>query len=80
MRWKTIDSNTKDVLSMGGHIVDRNKNKSLGGRSKSSGQYLRKWRKFGKDENCKKDCKYKNVDKGKVFDEDPSTEGNISSK
>jgi hypothetical protein len=66
-----------------GHSQDRNKNKALGGRSKSRGRSksLGKFlRKCGKTRHYKKDYSSKSVDKGEDFNDVPSKKGNTSSK
>jgi len=58
-----MDSQNKDALSIRGHTLDRNKNKSSSGRSKSRGRSkslgksLKKLWKCGKAGNFKKDCR-----------------------
>jgi hypothetical protein len=54
MRWKSMDIHGIDALFVRGCPQDRNTNKSLGGRSKFPGKYLRKCWKCGKVGHYKK--------------------------
>jgi hypothetical protein len=73
-------------LSIRGHSLNRNKNKSLSGRSKSRvifkslGKSLNKLWKCGKVGHYKKDCISKSIERGNGYDDVPSTKGNTSSK
>eukprot|EP00253_Pinus_taeda_P002681 PITA_02681 len=81
MRWKNMESQNGDALSVRGRSQNRNKNKSSSGRSKSRGrsQSPRKivkvvcW-KCRKEGHFKRDCKSKAPHKGKGFDNAPSAE------
>ena len=65
-------------------VEERNKNKGYGGVSKSNGiskspgKGIRKCWKCDKSGHYKKDCRSKNIEKVKGFDDTPSTEGNTS--
>eukprot|EP00253_Pinus_taeda_P030795 PITA_30795 len=86
MRWKNMESQNGDALSIRGWSQKRNKNKSSSGRSKSRGRSksLGKpvkavcW-KCGKEGNYKRDCKSKAHDKGKGSDDAPSAEAKTTS-
>jgi hypothetical protein len=81
-----MDSHSTNALFVRRRPQDRNTNKSSGveerskykGRSKSLGKYLRKCWKCGKSRHYKKDCRFKNVDKAKGFDDASSTEEKTS--
>jgi hypothetical protein len=80
MRRKTMDNQSIDSLYVRGCSLDRNKNNPSSGRSKSPGKSLRKCWYCGKHGHYKKDYRSKSVEKGKGYDDVPSTEGNTSSK
>ena len=86
MRWKVIDNHSMDALFVRGLPRDRNKNKGYvgrfkcKGRSKSLGKGIRKCWKCGKARHYKKDCRSKNVEKSKGYEDTPSTEENNSSE
>eukprot|EP00253_Pinus_taeda_P022989 PITA_22989 len=81
MRWKNMDNENGDALSIRGWSQNRNKNKSSSGRYKSRGRSKspRKaikvvcW-KCEKEGHFKRDYKSKGPDKGKGFDDAPSAE------
>jgi hypothetical protein len=84
MRRKTMDIHTIYALSIRGCILDRNKNKSLNGRSKSRGRSkylgksLKKCWKCSKVGHFKKDCRSQIVERGKGYNDVPSVEGKAS--
>ena len=75
-----------DYLSVRCFPQDSNKNKGSGGRSESKGRYksprkgIRKSWKCDKSGNYKKDCRSKNVEKAKGYEDTPSTEVKNSSE
>jgi hypothetical protein len=80
MRHKSMDIHRKNDLFVRGCPQDRNKNKSLGGRSKSRDRsksprkYLRKYWKCGKVRNYKKYFISNKVDQSKGYDDSSSIE------
>ena len=86
MRQKTMDNHSMDSLSVRGRPQERNKNKGSGGRSKSKGRYksprkgIRKSWKCDKSGNYKKDCRSKNGEKAKGYEDTPSTQVKTSSE
>eukprot|EP00253_Pinus_taeda_P015997 PITA_15997 len=75
MRRKNTESQNGDALSVQGRSQNKNKNKSLSGRSKSPGKPVKvvcwKCRKKG---HYKRDCQSKDPNKGKGSDDAPSIE------
>jgi hypothetical protein len=63
MRWKNMEGSTKDALMVRGRLIDRDKGKFSGrksklkGRSKSPVQSMRRCWKCGKVGHYKRDCK-----------------------
>jgi len=80
MRWKNMESQNGDALSVRGWSQNRNKNKSSSGRSKSPRKPVKVvcW-KCGKEGHYKRDCKCKAPDKGKGCDDAPSAEAETTS-
>ena len=81
MRWKNMESQNGDALSVRGQSQNRNKNKSSSGRSKSRGRSKSLGKpvkvvclKCEKEGHFKRDCKFKDPDKGKGSDEAPFSE------
>jgi hypothetical protein len=84
MRWKNMEIQNKYALFKRGFSQERNKNKFSRGRSKYRGRYKypRKfikvcWR-CGKEGNYNKQCRSKNVERGKGSNDAPSTEEKTS--
>jgi len=76
MRWKNMESQNGDALSVRGWSQNRKKNKSLSGRSKSRGRSKSPGKpvkvvcwKCEKEGHYKRDCKSKAPDKGNGFGE-----------
>jgi hypothetical protein len=84
MKRKMKDSQSIDALYIIGRALDKNKNKSFSGRSKSRGRSkspgksLKKCWKCGKARHFKKDYRSKSVKREKGYDDVPSTEGKVS--
>eukprot|EP00253_Pinus_taeda_P015604 PITA_15604 len=86
MRWKNMEIQNGDALSVRGRTQNRNKNKSSIGRSKSKGRSKSPgkpvkvvcWQ-CGKEGHYKRHCKSKALDKGKGSDEAPSVEAKTTS-
>eukprot|EP00253_Pinus_taeda_P027858 PITA_27858 len=86
MRWKNMDNQNGDALSVRGRSQNRNKNKSSSGRSKSRGRSKSPGKpikvvcwKCGKEGHFIRDCKSKSPDKGKGSDDAPSAEAKTTS-
>ena len=81
-----MDNHSMDLLYVRGRPQERNKNKGSGGRSKSKGRTkspgkgIRKCWKCSKVGHYKKDCRSKNVEKAKGYEDTPSTEAKNSSE
>jgi hypothetical protein len=86
MRRKTMDIQRTYALSVRGCSLDRNKNNSSSERSKYRGRYKASRKYLSKCWKCRKyghferDCRSKSVERGKGFDDVPSTKGKTSSK
>jgi hypothetical protein len=80
MRRKNMEGSTKDALVVRGRLVDKDKDKFSGkkskskGRSKSPVQSTRRCWKCGKDENYKRNCKLKAMEVSTGSNEKQSTE------
>eukprot|EP00253_Pinus_taeda_P005141 PITA_05141 len=86
MRWKNMDNQNGDALSVRGWSQNRNKNKSSSGRSKSRGRSKSPGKptkvvcwKCGKEGHFRRECKSKALDKRKGSDDAPSAEAKTTS-
>jgi hypothetical protein len=83
MRWKNME--TEHICLICKRLSqERNRNKSSSGRSKSKGRskspgkFVKVCWRCGKEGNYKKQCRSKSVERGKGFDDAPSTEEKTS--
>ena len=79
MRWRNMEGQNGDALSVRGRSQNINKNKVSSGRSKSPGKFVKVCWKCGKEGHYKKDCRSKAPEKGKGSDDAPSVEAKTTS-
>ena len=74
-----MEGQNGDALSVQGRSQNRNKNKVLSGRSKSSRKFVKVCWKCGKEGHYKKDCRSNAPEKGKESNDAPSAEEKTTS-